>query len=326
MTAKAFTVVLTLAASLAAAPAVQAQAKFRFAHAGPETDSQHLAAQEFTRIVKERTSNEIQIQVYGGSVLGNDQATITGVRGGTIDIMMAGNPNFTGIVSKLNALDLPYLFSDTDHVYRVLDGKVGQALLDELGKHGMKGLAFWEVGFRAMTNNKRPIRAPEDVRGLKIRTTPNVAHIKAFQLLGANPVPMSIGELYTALETGAVDAQEHPVGITWSAKFYEVQKHLSVTRHAYTALVVVMNKAKFDKLPPAHQKVMVDAAVEAARFQRDMNRRNEAQIVGDLKQKGIQVIETVDPAPFRKVIFEQVKQQYVEKNGPEVINAIEAAR
>jgi tripartite ATP-independent transporter DctP family solute receptor len=320
-----FALALT-AVALAAGSAAQAVTNFRLAHAGPETSSQHLAALEFVRLVKERTKGEVNIRIYGSSVLGNDQATISGLRGGTIDIVMAGNPNFTGIVSKLNALDLPFIFDDAAHAYRVLDGAVGQQLLDELGKYNIKGLAFWEVGWRCITNNKRPIRTPEDVRGLKIRTTPNPAHIRAFEALGANPVPLALGELYTALETGAVDAREHPVEITWSAKFYEVQKHLSMTRHAYTALILAINKTKFDALPPAQQKALVDASREAAKFQRDLNTRNESQIVAELKKKGMQVVETVDAAPFRKVLLEKVKQTYLDKNGPEVLTAIDAAR
>jgi len=314
------------AAAMTLAPAAHAVTNFRLAHAGPETSSQHLAAVEFVRLVKERTKGEVAIRIYGSSSLGNDQAVISGLRGGTIDMVLAGNPNFTGIVSKLNALDLPFIFNDAAHAYRVLDGATGQQLLDELGPHNIKGLAFWEVGWRCITNNKRPIRTPEDVRGLKIRTTPNPAHLRAFEALGANPVPMALGELYQALESGAVDAQEHPVEITWSAKFYEVQKHLSMTRHAYTALVLTMNKAKFDALPAAQQQVLVEASQEAARFQRELNARNETQIVGELKKKGMQVVEKVDPAPFRKVLLEKVKQTYLEKNGPEVLVAIDAAR
>ena len=314
------------AAVLSMASAAHAVTNFRLAHAGPETSSQHLAAVEFVRLVKERTKGEVVIRIYGSSTLGNDQATISGMRGGTIDMVLAGNPNFTGIVSKLNALDLPFIFNDAAHAYRVLDGAVGQQLLGELGPHNIKGLAFWEVGWRCITNNKRPIHTPEDVRGLKIRTTPNPAHLRAFEALGANPVPMALGELYQALESGAVDAQEHPVEITWSAKFYEVQKHLSMTRHAYTALVLGMNKAKFDALPAAQQQAVVESAREAARFQRDLNKRNETKIVAELKGKGMQVVETVDPAPFRKVLLETVKKTYLEKNGPEVLTAIDAAR
>lgn len=315
-----------LAASILTALPAMAATKLRFGHAGPETDSQHLAAVEFARKVKERTKGEVEIQIFPNNALGNDQAMIQSVRGGVLDMEMSGNPNFTGIVSKMNAFDLPYIFNDSAHAYRVLDGKLGQSMLDELGKFGMKGMAFWEVGFRSMTNSKRPIKTPDDVRGLKIRTSPNPAHIKAFQLMNANPVPMPLSELYSALETGAVDAQEHPVGITWSAKFNEVQKHLSMTRHAYTAMIVVMNKTKFDSLKPEHQKVLLDAAAEGGKFQRELNAKNEAMMIADLKQKGMQVVENIDSAPFRKIVAEETRKLFIEKNGADVINAIDAAK
>jgi tripartite ATP-independent transporter DctP family solute receptor len=128
------------------------------------------------------------------------------------------------------------MFKDTAHAYRVLDGKVGQDMLDKLDAFGMKGLAFWDNGWRNMTNNLRPITKPDDLKGMKMRTTGSPAHIEAFKLLGSNPVPMPLAELYTALEMKTVDAQEHPIGVLWSAKLYEVQKHLSLTNHAYSAL------------------------------------------------------------------------------------------
>ena len=323
---------LWLAASLfvAAVPAfaqtAAAPLKLRFAHAHPEADGQHKAALRFAQLVKERSGGQLEIAVFPNSSLGNDQAMISGVRGGIIDIELSGTPYFTGISPRMNVLDLPFMFRDAAHAHKALDGTIGRGLLDDLGAHGMKGLAFWEVGFRQITNSRRAVKGPEDVKGLKLRTTPNPAHLKAFEALGANPVPMALGELYQALESGAVDAQEHPVEITWSAKFYEVQKHLSMTRHAYTALVLTMNKAKFDALPAAQQQVLVEASQEAARFQRELNARNETQIVGELKKKGMQVVETVDAAPFRKVLLEKVKQTYLEKNGPEVLTAIDAAR
>jgi tripartite ATP-independent transporter DctP family solute receptor len=120
------------------------------------------------------------------------------------------------------------MFKDTDHAYRVLDGKIGQDVLDKLGEFGLKGLAYWDNGWRELTNNRNPVNKPEDVKGMKVRTTGSPAHIEAFKLLGANPVPMPLAELYTALEMKTVDAQEHPLGVLWSAKLYEVQKYLSL--------------------------------------------------------------------------------------------------
>lgn len=310
---------------LLAAP-TQAATKLRFAHAGPESDTQHAAAREFARLVEERTHGEIRVQIFPNNMLGNDQAMIAGVRGGTIDMEMSGNPNFTGLAPKLNAFDLPYVFRDAAHAHRVLDGEPGQRALAELGEHELKGLAFWEVGFRSITNSKHPVQGPEDVRGLKIRTSSNAAHVHMFELLGANPVPMPIAELYNALEMKAVDAQEHPVGITWAAHYDEVQKYLSLTRHAYTAMIVVMNKAKFDALPAGHQQVLVEAAREAGQFQRDLNAAKEAEMIAELRERGMEVIEGIDSEPFRRVAAGPVRQVYVEKHGSELVEAIDAAQ
>ena len=151
-----------------------------------------------------------------------------------------------------------------------------------------------------MTNNGSPIRSHEDIKGLKIRTTPNPFHIQAFQLLGANPVPMAYAELYSALETGAIDAQEHPLPVLWAAKFYEVQKYLTLTHHAYSPLILVMNKPKFDKLPPEYQKILVEAARETATYQRDLNAKQVAEIIAGLKAAGMEVIEEIDTTQIRQ--------------------------
>ena len=177
---------------------------------------------------------------------------------------MAGSVNFAGMTPQMGALDLPFLFRGPEHAYKVLDGNVGQQLMEGLEPHNLKGLGWFEVGFRCITTKNRAVRTPEDVKGLKIRTTPNPSHIQAFKLLGANPVPMPLAELYQALETGAIDSQEHPIAITHSAKFYEVQKHLTMSRHAYTAMPMVMAKAKFDSLAPELQKVLAESSQAAA--------------------------------------------------------------
>jgi TRAP-type transport system periplasmic protein len=313
------------AALLGATGTLHAQTtKLRLAHAGPETSSQHLAALELAKMVKEKSNGKLELQVYPASQLGNDATVIGGVRGGTIDIMMAGSVNFAGLTPRIGALDLPFLFRGPEHAYKVLDGAVGQQMMKDLEAHSLKGLGWFEVGFRCITTKNRAVRTPDDVKGLKIRTTPNPSHIQAFRLLGANPVPLPLGELYQALETGAVDSQEHPVAITHSAKFYEVQKHLTMSRHAYTAMPVVMNKAKFDALAPELQKVLVESAVQAARFQRALNAKDETRIVADLRSKGMQVLESYDAAPFRKLVGDETRKAFVEKNGSELLAAIDA--
>ncbi len=311
---------------LAVAGTAGAQTKLRFGHAHPETDSQHIAAVEFAKKVKERTQGGVEVQIFPNNQLGNDNAMIAGVRGGTIDMVASGNPYFTGMVPRLNALDLPYQFSDAAQLYRVLDGSVGRGLLDELEAHQLKGLAFWEVGFRSLANNKRPVKNAADIKGLKLRTTPNPSHIKMFQLLGANPQPMPFGEVFPALESGAIDGHENPPLVMLSTKMYEVQKYFSLTKHAYTALDFVMNKAKFDSLKPEYQKVILEEAVAAARLQRGLNAKGEADGLAQLRAKGMQIIENPDIASIRAIVRDETRKLFVDKNGDAILKAIEAVR
>lgn len=306
--------------------AAQAQTKLRFAHAGPDTSSQHLAALEFAKAVKERSQGKLEVQVFPASQLGNDATVIGAVRGGSIDMMMAGSGNFAGLNSRFEVLDIPFLFRDRDHAYKAVDQQVGQELIKALEPSGLKQLAFWEVGFRSITTKNKAVRTPADVKGLKIRTQQNPVHVQAWKLLGTNPVPMPLSELYSALESGAVDAQEHPIEITYSAKFYEVQKHLTLTRHAFTAMPVVLNKAKFDALAPDLQKVLVDAANEAKQFQRNLNKKNEASIIAELRKSGMNVIENFDPAPFKAAMGDELRKAHIAKNGPELLAAVEAIK
>lgn len=318
----------TLATLIAGAAvlAVNANAEttLRFGYEAPRSDTQHIAAKKFNDLLKEKTKGELKLSLFPDSTLGNAQTMISAVRGGTIDLEMSGSPNFSGLEPKLNVIDIPFIFKDREHAYAVLDGEIGQGLLKDLEAQGLKGLAFWEVGFRSFTNSKHPVKTPDDIKGLKVRTNQNPMYIQAFSLLGANPVPMPLSELYTALETKAVDAQEHPVGIFWSAKLYEVQKHLSLTNHGYTPLIVVMNKAKFDALSPELQTAMLESAQEAGKYQRQLNLENEKGILEKLQKAGIQIIEKVDNQPFKAVIEADVRKAFIEKNGDELLKKVDA--
>ena len=304
-----------VAAAVLGAGIAQAATNLRFGYEAPRSDTQHIAAKKFAELVKEKSSGDIKISLFPDSTLGNAQAMISGVRGGSIDMEMSGSPNFTGLVSNLNIIDIPFIFRDKAHAYRVLDGEIGQGLMKELEDKGLKGLGFWEVGFRAVSNSKHPVKTPEDIKGLKIRTNQNPMYIKAFELFGANPVP---------LETKTVDAQEHPIGILYSVKLYEVQKHLSLTNHGYTPLLVVMNKDKFDALPAEQQQILLDAAKEAGAYQRQLNAEKETSMLEEMEKHGLEVVRDIDTAPFRSVIEAPVRQLFIEKNGDELIKKVDA--
>jgi tripartite ATP-independent transporter DctP family solute receptor len=323
-TRRVLTCTAAAAALVCVAPsAFAAKFNLKLGHAVNTTDGQHAAAVKMAELVKQRTNGDVEITVYPANQLGNDAAMINGARGGTIDIVSSGASNYNGIVANTAAMELPFVFRSAQHAYTVLDGPVGTGVLNELAPHGLKGLAYWENGWRAFTNNKRPVKTPDDLKGLKIRSTPNPYHIQAFKLLGMNPSPMAIAELYTALEVGTFDAQEHPINVTWSSKFYEVQKHLTVSNHVYSPLILAMNKAKFDSLPANYQQIVVDAAREAAKYQRDLNAGNASKVVAELKKAGMQVVENVDMAPFQKIVSESIAKTFAEKNGAALLQAIE---
>ncbi|MBN6067102.1 TRAP transporter substrate-binding protein [Aggregatibacter actinomycetemcomitans] len=319
-----FLAALVAGAAVLTSGVASAEIGLRFGYEAPRSDTQHLAAKKFNELLAEKTKGEIKLKLFPDSTLGNAQTMIAGVRGGTIDLEMSGSPNFTGLVQKLNVIDIPFIFKDRAHVYKVLDGEVGQSLLKELEAQGLKGLAFWDVGFRAFSNSKHTVTKPEDIKGLKVRTNQNPMYIEAFSLLGGNPVPMPLAELYTALETRAVDAQEHPIGIFWSSKLYEVQKYLSLTNHGYTPLIVVMNKAKFDSLSPELQQAVLDSAKEAGAYQRELNVKNEQEIIANLRKEGVEVTEQVDPTPFKAIIEEKVRKSFIDKNGDDLVKQIDA--
>lgn len=298
----------------ATATCAQAGNTFRFGYETSQTDSQHIAAKKFNEILKEKTQGEITLKLFPDSTLGNAQAMISGVRGGTIDMEMSGSNNFTGLAPVINLLDIPFLFRDTAHAHKVLDGKVGDELLKALEPLGLKGLAYWENGWRDVTNSKGPIKTPADLKGLKIRTNNSAMNIAAFKIFGANPIPMPFAEVYTALETRTIDAQEHPINVVWSAKFYEVQKYLTLTHHAYSPLILVMNKKKFDALTPELQQTLVSAAKEAGNYQRQLVAEDQQKILTGMQADGVEIITDPDREAFRNALGDQVRDMYLKDN------------
>ena len=303
-----------------------AQIKLRFAHTVSPEDAMHLAIVEFSKKVALKTNNAVQIDIYPSGQLGNDPKVLEGIKLGTIDMGMTGNPFFTSFAPELNIFDLPYLFRDFEHAYKVIDGPFGVELRQALEKNGMKPLGVLEIGFRNLTNNKRPVRLPEDVRGLKIRTTPNPAHLQAFRLLGANPAPMPVTEVYLALKTGAIDGQENPTAHIYAMKFHEVQKYMSLTYHAYTLSNVVMNLKKYQELTPEYRNALIEAMTEARDWDRKLNRQLEGEALAKIKAAGVQVEEHPDREAFRKIVADATAEEYVKKFGQGLLDKIRSTR
>jgi tripartite ATP-independent transporter DctP family solute receptor len=317
---------LGLASALAfAALSAQAQTELKLAHAAPDTDLQQTLSLFFKEQVEARTGGSVTVTIFPQGQLGNDAAMIDGARSGIIDIAMSGLNNFTGLVPQAGALELPFMFPTRDTAYAVLDGEIGQGLAAEFTQHGLKVLGFPENGYRNMTNNRGPIRTPADVSGLNMRVNNSKALNDMFAALGANPLQLPVAELYTALETGVVDAQDHPIGIVVSFKFNEVQKYLSLTQHAYSALALVMNDAKFNSLTADEQKVILEVAAEAIAMQRKAVQEKEAGMIEELKAAGMEVNTDVDAAAFQAAV-KPVWDGFIAENGDAVVNAIMATQ
>lgn len=298
-----------------------AQTNLKLAHAAPDSDLQQTLANFFKEQVEARTDGAVTVTVFPQGQLGNDQAMIDGARSGIIDIVMSGTNNFTGLVPEIGAFELPFMFPTREAAYEALDGEVGQDVGAKLSQFGLKMLGYPENGYRELTNNRGPVREPADLAGLNIRVNNSKSLNDMFALLGANPTQLPVAELYTALETGVVDAQDHPLGIVLSFKFYEVQKYLSLTNHAYAALALAMNESKFNGLSADEQKVITEVAAEAIAMQRQLSQEQTEQMVKELADNGLQVNDDVDAAAFQQAV-RPVWDNFIAENGDEVVNAI----
>jgi tripartite ATP-independent transporter DctP family solute receptor len=250
-----------------------------------------LGAQKFADLVAQRSGNKIKVKVYPNATLGGEVAIISAMQGGTVEMAAMATSQLVGVIKDFAALDLPFLFNNEMEVDRVVDGPVGKAFLDKMPEKGLVGLSWFEHGFRNLTNSRRPVTKLEDIQGLKIRVEQNAVAVDTWKALGTNAVPMPFPELYTALEQKAVDGQENPYSTVDSAKFYEVQKYLSVTKHKYTPLVLTLSKKFWDQLSADEKKVIQDAATEAAVYQRKANRDLNEQYLQSLKKTGMQINE-----------------------------------
>jgi len=296
-------IIVALAAT-AALGLAHAQAG-KFGYGASDDNSQGLAAKRFSELVKTRTGGRINVNTYGSGKLGTDAQMQSALQGGVQELMVGPTSGLVGVVKEYALLDLPFLVSSFKEADSLLDGPVGQSLFQKLEAHGLVGLAYWENGFRHLTNSRRPVNRLEDIAGLKIRVIPNPVYIETFKALGANPLPLPYTELYGALETKSVDAQENGLGLIESGKFYEVQKYLTLSAHSYTPYIVLASRKWFDKLSEADRDVVRKAAVDAGTYQRQINREETRKLVDQMKKHGLQVVDL--PAAEANRMREKVK-------------------
>jgi len=284
-----------LVAALVATGAVQAQdfkpRIVRFGYGLVDNSNQGRAARMFAQEVEKATGGKMKVRAIGNASLGSDTQMQQALIGGAQEMMVGSTATLVGLVPEMAVWDTPFLFSNAKEADVVLDGPVGDKIKAKLEAKGMVGLVYWENGFRNLTNSKRPVAKLEDLNDIKLRGMQNNVFLDSFKALGANAVPLPFSELFTALETRAVDGQENPYNTIVSSKFYEVQKYLTVTNHVYSPWIVTVSKKWWDGLSAAEKKVLQDAAIKSRDFERQDTREEAAKALADLKGKGMQVNE-----------------------------------
>jgi len=292
---------LAVAAWLPMQPAA-AQNNMKINISVAQNSHQGVAIDSFAREVEKRTGGRYKIQTFYSGSLGGERESVEAVQLGTQELTFTSTGPVPNFVPEVAILDIPFLFRDYNHARSTLDGPIGQELLGKFSSKGIVALAWGENGFRHMTNSKRAINTPDDVKGLKLRTMENPVHMQAYKAFGIIPTPMAFPEVFTALQQGTVDGQENPLSVITSAKLDQVQKHLSLTGHVYSPALFLMNKAAWDKLPAADKQAFAEAAKEAVKANRARVDDDEKKAVADLRSKGMSVVENVDKGKFQATL------------------------
>jgi tripartite ATP-independent transporter DctP family solute receptor len=295
---------LALFACAAGANAQDIQERtIKFGHLNNPGHPTSLGVRKFAEIVAAKSGGKIKVQEFPSSQLGNELQQQAALQGGVQEMLVASTTSLNGIVKEFGLLDFPFLFANEKQADAVVDGPLGKALTAKLPEKGLIVLGFFDLGFRNVTNSKRPITKGSDLEGLKLRVIPNPVFLETFKTFKANPLPMPFAELYGALESKAVDGQENPFAVIESSKFYEVQKYVSGTNHVYATNPIQISKRFWDKLSPVEHKLLQDAAIEAQNWQRVASREASRKALGELTAKGM-VYNDIAPAELAKMRVE----------------------
>ena len=318
-----FAYIASLAALLAWLPA-QAQ-ELKFATQNPKGHPLVMGMEKFAELATARSGGRIKINLFPGGVLGGDQANVSALQGGTLEIVVLNSGILASQVKEFGIYDFPFMFANPKEADAVVDGPFGKMMHDKLEAKGIVGLAYWELGFRNITNSRRPIHKVDDIAGLKLRVIPNAINVDWVKALGANPTPLPFPEVYAALDQKAIDGQENPATVISANKLYEVQKHIVLSNHQYNPQSLIFSKKVWDTLSVADRKILADAGVEAAKYQRQVSREAASTALENLKKNGMQVTElsAVELAKLREAM-KPVIAKHSEIVGREVVAALQA--
>jgi tripartite ATP-independent transporter DctP family solute receptor len=291
---------LVAAIAVAAFGAAAAQERtIKFATQNPKGHPVVLGMEKFAEIVAAKSGGKIKVNLFPAGVLGSDQANVSAIQGGTLEMAVMNTGILASVAKELAIFDFPFLFANTKEADALVDGPVGKKLHAKLEEKGLVGLSFWELGFRQITNSKRPLNKVEDIEGLKLRVIPNPINVEWVKALGANPTPLPFPEVYGAMEQKAIDGQENPLTVIAANKFWEVQKYLAITNHQYNPQSVIFSKKIWDTLSADEKKLLDSAADEAAKYEREQSRAMMSTALESLKKNGMTVTE-FSPAEVAK--------------------------
>src|SRR6187402_1680966 len=316
----------TLAFALTAIAAISASAQdiqdrvIKFGHLNNADHPVSFGVKRFAELLAAKSGGKLKVQEFPASALGNELQQQSALQGGVQEMSAPATTSLAGIVKEFGLVDFPFSVANYAQADALLDGPLGQALIAKLPEKGLVALGYWDLGFRNVTNSKRPITKGEDLDGLKIRVIPNPVFLDTFKAFKANPVPMPFGELYGALESKAVDGQENPFSVILSNKFFEVQKYVSATNHVYAANIILVSKRFWDRLSPTEQRLMTEAANEARGYQRQVSRAAAQRSVGDLQAKGMQFTEVAPAEQARMAkIAKPVTDKFAASYDPAIV-------
>jgi tripartite ATP-independent transporter DctP family solute receptor len=326
---RTFLKTLAAAAALTIAGLAQAQdikeRTLKFGLNGPEGHPAVAGMKKFADLVAAKSGGKIKVNLFLAGVLGSDQAVTSSVQGGTVEMAVMNSGILASLSKELAIFDFPFLFANEKESDAICDGPVGQRLHKELEAKGVVGLAYWELGYRQITNSKRALNKVADIEGLKLRVIPNPINIDWVKALGANPTPMPFPEVYGALETKAIDGQENPISVIAANKFWEVQKFVALSNHQYNPQSVIFSKKVWDTLSPAERKIIEDSVAEATSTQREGSRAAVAANLELLKKNGMTVTQ-FPPAEVARLreLMKPVIAKYTASVGEATVNEVQA--
>lgn len=299
--------------------------QMKFGHLSTEDTPLGAAAMKFSELVAAKSGGKMQVKIYNSGQLGSEVQQIGATQSGTQDFFMVSSSPLVSLVKDLQVLDFPGLLDSTKAADALLDGPIGNQMLAKFQDKNLVGLSFWENGFRQFTNSKRRIQKVEDFAGLKVRVIQNPIYIDMFKQLNTNPVPMSFTQLYTALETKTVDAQDNAMATSYMAKFNEVQKYLTLTRHIYNPMVIVGSNKLWDSMSADEKKIITESMAESRGFQRKLNRDKEQFYIDQMKKDGM-IIDELPASEAQKMtqMMKPVIDKYTKEVGADFVRQVYA--